>query len=135
MIVRAITKWRLVATLEGRLFFETSSRSSHLFAHDLFRKPGSAFRAHALAKGSRMVVVQEFRQLLPQAFVALAFVTENDGPFKEGFLERLGQMAPEVERGGAKNKEIAVIAGGRFRCCAHHRCSLNGRRVATAPAG
>jgi hypothetical protein len=56
-----------------------------------------------------MVVVQEFRQLLPQAFVTLAFVTENDGPFKEGFLERLGQMAPEVERGGAKNKEIAVI--------------------------
>jgi hypothetical protein len=49
-----------------------------------------------------MVVVQEFRQLLPQAFVTLAFVTENDGPFKEGFLERLGQMAPEVERGGAK---------------------------------
>ena len=74
--------------------------------------------------GSRMVVVQEFRQLLPQAFVALAFVTENDGPFKEGFLEGLGQMAPEVERGGAKNKEIAVISGGRFRCCAHHRCSL-----------
>lgn len=85
--------------------------------------------------GPRMVIVQEFRQLLPQAFVALAFVTENDGPFKEGFLERLGQMAPEVERGGAKNKEIAVIAGGRFRCCAHHRCSLNGCRVATAPAG
>jgi hypothetical protein len=82
-----------------------------------------------------MVIVQEFRQLLPQAFVALAFVTENDGPFKEGFLERLGQMAPEVERGGAKNKEIAVIAGGRFGCCAHHRCSLNGHRVATAPAG
>ena len=73
--------------------------------------------------GPRMVIVQEFRQLLPQAFVALAFVTENDGPFKEGFLERLGQMAPEV------------IAGGRFRCCAHHRCLLNGCRVATAPAG
>ena len=41
-----------------------------------------------------MMVVQEFRQLLPQAFVTLAFVTENDGPFKEGFLEGLGQMTP-----------------------------------------
>ena len=41
-----------------------------------------------------MVVVQEFRQLLSRAFVALAFVTENDGPFKEGFLEGLGQVAP-----------------------------------------
>ena len=57
--------------------------------------------------------MQEFRQLLPQAFVALAFVTENDGPFKEGFLERLGQMAPEVERGGAKNKEIDGVIGRR----------------------
>ena len=44
--------------------------------------------------GPRMVILQEFRQLLPQAFVALAFVAENDGPFKEGFLEGLGQMAP-----------------------------------------
>ncbi len=35
-----------------------------------------------LAEGPRMVVVQEFRQLLPQAFVALAFVTEDNGTFK-----------------------------------------------------
>jgi hypothetical protein len=40
-----------------------------------------------------MMVVQEFRQLLPQAFVTLAFVTENDGPFKEGLLEGLGSSA------------------------------------------
>jgi hypothetical protein len=40
MVAHAVTKWRLVATPErGRLFFETSSCSSHLFAHDLFRKP------------------------------------------------------------------------------------------------
>ena len=33
--------------------------------------------------GPGMVIVEELRQLLPQAFVALAFVTENDGAFEE----------------------------------------------------
>src|SRR5258708_9751721 len=33
----------------GRLFFESSSRSTLLLEHDLFRKPVSTFRDHALA--------------------------------------------------------------------------------------
>ena len=40
--------------------------------------------------GSRMVIVQEFRQLLPQAFIALAFVAKNDRAFKQRFLQLLG---------------------------------------------
>jgi hypothetical protein len=37
-----------------------------------------------------MVVVQELRQLLPQAFVPLAFVTENNRAFEQRFLQLLG---------------------------------------------
>jgi len=39
---------------------------------------------------SRMVIVQEFRQLLSQAFIALAFVTKNNRAFKQRFLQLLG---------------------------------------------
>jgi hypothetical protein len=82
-----------------------------------------------------MVVVQEFRQLLPKAFVALAFVTEKDRALKQGFLQLLRQMAPKVERCGSENEKIAVIARGRFWCCAHHHCSLNGRGLSIASLG
>jgi hypothetical protein len=68
-----------------------------------------------------MVVVQEFRQLLPQAFVAFAFVAENDCPFKEGFLQFLREVAPEIERRGAKNQKVAVIVRRHVRCCAHRQ--------------
>jgi len=85
--------------------------------------------------GSRMVIVQEFRQLLPQAFIALAFVAKNDRAFKQRFLQLLGQMAPKVECGSSKNEKIAVIARGRLWCCTHDCCPLNGRRLATAPIG
>src|SRR5258708_28768713 len=37
----------------GRLFFESSSRSSLLLEHDLFRKPVSTFRDHALVNSLR----------------------------------------------------------------------------------
>ena len=39
---------------------------------------------------SRMVIVQEIRQLLSQAFIALAFVTKNNRAFKQRFLQLLG---------------------------------------------
>jgi hypothetical protein len=85
-----------------------------------------------LAMGSSMVVVQKFRQLLPQAFVALAFVTEEDRAFKEGFLQLLGQMAPKVECCGSENEKIAVIARGCLWCSAYRHCSFGSRRLAAA---
>jgi hypothetical protein len=88
-----------------------------------------------LPTGPGMAIVQELRQLLPQAFIALAFVTKNDRAFKQRFLQPLGQIAPKVESGSSKNEKIAVIAPGRFSRCAHHRCPLNGRRLAAAPMG
>jgi hypothetical protein len=42
-------------------------------------------------------------------------------------------VAPKVECRSSKNEKIAVIARGRLWCCAHHRCPLNGRPLATAP--
>jgi hypothetical protein len=63
--------------------------------------------------GPGMVIVEKLGQLLPQAFVAFALVTENDRAFEEGFLQFLGQMAPKVERGRAKNETIALIRCGR----------------------
>jgi hypothetical protein len=41
-----------IAARAGRLFLESSSRSSFLFEHDLFRKPLHTFRDHALAVDS-----------------------------------------------------------------------------------
>src|ERR1043166_6136920 len=45
------TERRAAATRANarRLFFESSSRFNFLLAHDLFRKPVSTFRDHALA--------------------------------------------------------------------------------------
>jgi hypothetical protein len=63
--------------------------------------------------GPAMVIVEEFRQLLPRAFVAFGFVTENNRALEQGFLQPLGQIAPKVERGCAENEEIALGAGRR----------------------
>ena len=51
---------------------------------------------------SRVVIVQEFRQLFPQALVAFAPVSERDCALKQGFLQRWRKVAPEVERRHAK---------------------------------
>jgi hypothetical protein len=50
-----------------------------------------------------VVVVQEFSQLLAQAFVALALVAENDGAFEQRMLQLLGQVAPEIGSRCAKD--------------------------------
>jgi hypothetical protein len=63
--------------------------------------------------GPRMVIVQEFRQLLPQAFVSFGFVTEDNRAFEESFLQLLGQIAPKVESRRTEDEKIALIAHRR----------------------
>jgi hypothetical protein len=46
-----------------------------------------------------VVIVQKLRQLLAQAFVALAFVSEPDGAFEQLLLDFLRKLAPERDRG------------------------------------
>src|SRR5262249_8373989 len=56
----------------GRLFFESSSRFSFLFEHDLFRKPLHTFRDHALG-GHQLAgtSVANFVSVSPRAPTAL----------------------------------------------------------------
>lgn len=53
------------------------------------------------------MVVQKFRQLLAQAFVALALMSEHDGAFEQDVLQILRQLAPQIGGGGAENQKIA----------------------------
>jgi len=72
---------------------------------------------HALTSGglplSRVVgpcvmIVEEFGQLLAQAFIPLAFVAEHDGPFEQGLLKLLRQIAPKVRDRRAKDEEVTL---------------------------
>ena len=54
------------------------------------------------------MIVEEFGELLTQAFIALAFVAENDGPFEQGLLELLRQIAPKVRGRRAKDEEVTL---------------------------
>jgi len=64
---------------------------------------------------SRVVIVQESRQLFPQALVAFASMSKADGALKQGFLQRRGKDAPEVECCHAESETIAVIGCGCLR--------------------
>jgi hypothetical protein len=71
-----------------------------------------------------VVIVKEFSQLLAQTFVALALVPKNDGTFEQGVLQILGQVAPEVGRGGAEDQKVSVgglvsATADRVRCIVH----------------
>jgi len=58
------------------------------------------------ALGPHMMIVEELGQLLAEAFVALAFVPEDHGPFEQGMLKRLRQFAPEVGSRRAKDEKV-----------------------------
>jgi len=51
------------------------------------------------------MIVEEFGQLLAQILVALAFVAENDGPFEQGLLKLLRQVAPKVRGGRPRTRK------------------------------
>jgi hypothetical protein len=55
--------------------------------------------------GARVMIVQEFGQLLAQAFVALASMTEQDCPFEQRLLLLLRQLAPQIGSGRPKRKK------------------------------
>jgi hypothetical protein len=54
-----------------------------------------------------MMLMQEFSQLLAQAFILFTLMTEYHGPLEQCVLQLLWQLAPKIRRRGAKNKEIA----------------------------
>jgi len=58
---------------------------------------------------SRVVIVQEFRQLFPQTLVAFASMSEADRTLKQRFLQCGRKVAPEIECRHAESETIAVI--------------------------
>ncbi|HMK70304.1 MAG TPA: hypothetical protein VK442_04955 [Xanthobacteraceae bacterium] len=60
------------------------------------------------AMGARVVIVEEFGQLLAQAFIPLALMAEHDGPFEQGLLKLLRQIAPKVRDRRAKDEEVTL---------------------------
>jgi hypothetical protein len=54
------------------------------------------------------MIVEEFGQLLAQAFIPLAFVAEHNGPFEQGLLKLLRQIAPKVRGRRAKDEEVPL---------------------------
>jgi hypothetical protein len=70
------------------------------------------------------MIVEEFGQLLAQAFVLLAFVAEHDGPFEQGLLKFLRQIAPKVRGRRAKDETVTLGVPVRrdvIRCSAHDK--------------
>jgi hypothetical protein len=68
----------------------------------------------------RVMIVEEFGQLLAQAFVALAFVAENDGPFEQGLLKLLRQVAPKVCGGRSEDEKVTVLVRSDVIRCSTH---------------
>ena len=58
--------------------------------------------------GPGVMIVEEFGQLLAQAFIPLAFVAEHDGLFEQGLLKLLRQIAPKVRGRRAKDEEVTL---------------------------
>ncbi|HXX03129.1 MAG TPA: hypothetical protein VEJ37_02265 [Xanthobacteraceae bacterium] len=69
-----------------------------------------------------MVIVEEFGQLLAQAFVALAPVAKYDGALEQGLLKFLRQMTPKFRGGRAEDEKVTVrlvVVGGAFQYPSH----------------
>ncbi len=70
------------------------------------------------------MIVEEFSELLAQAFIALALVAENDSPFEQGLLKLLRQIAPKVRGCGAEDKKVTlgfVVARDVIRRSTHEK--------------
>jgi hypothetical protein len=59
------------------------------------------------------MIVQKLRELLAQAFVALALMAGDDGVLEDLFLHVLGKVSPEVIDGPAQNKGETGFGIGR----------------------
>jgi hypothetical protein len=53
------------------------------------------------------MVVEKLRQLLAQALVLLALVTEQHGALKQLLLQIMRQFAPQIRRGGTEHEQVA----------------------------
>ncbi len=58
--------------------------------------------------GPRVMIVEEFGQLLAQAFIPLGLVAENDGPFEQGLLKLLRQIAPKLRGRRAEDEKVTL---------------------------
>jgi hypothetical protein len=54
------------------------------------------------------MIVEELGELLAQTFIALAFVAKHHGPFEQGLLQLLRQIAPKIGGRGAKDEKITL---------------------------
>jgi hypothetical protein len=82
------------------------------------------------------MVVQEFGQLLAQAFVALGFVAQHDGPLEQGVLQLVRQAAPQLRHGGTEDQEVSVgVCVASYRMCltVHNDLSCSPILPADAP--
>ena len=55
------------------------------------------------------MIVQELRELLAQAFVALALMPSNDGVLEDLLLHLLGKRGPEMSDGSAQHQGEAGL--------------------------
>ena len=73
------------------------------------------------------MVVEKLRQLLAQALVLLALVTEQHGALEQLLLQIVRQFAPQIRRGGTEHEQIAsgnvfVDLIGMFAHWRTHNC-------------
>src|SRR5262249_10715505 len=94
------------------LFFESASRSSLLVAHDLFRKPVSTFRDHALARAC----VGRPRQLeiAASAWFARAVLTQS-GSRNASRRYQSKSAATKISQSATESDMIPPIAQGAAR--------------------
>jgi len=84
-----------------------------------------------------MVVVQELRQLLAQAFVALALMAKQHGPLEQRVLKFGRQIAPQIRCRRPEHKKVpcGIFARGvGFRCARNGR-AFDGWRASVAERG
>jgi hypothetical protein len=82
--------------------------------------PGA--KAGSARMAARVMVVQEFSQLLAQTFIALSFVTEHDCALEQHLLLLVRHLAPQVGRRRTKHEKIAgfaFVGGNRLRWRRH----------------
>jgi hypothetical protein len=83
------------------------------------------------------MIVQKFRQLLAQAFVAFAFVAEHHRPFEQRVLQIMREFAPEIGRRRSEDKKITrgvFVSGSLFRWRGHEQSSGGFAKLAGRPS-
>src|SRR5262249_61254237 len=84
--------------------------------------------------GSLVMIVEKLRQLLAQALVLLALVTEQHGAFEQLLLQLLRQCAPQICGGGTEHEKIASgdVVNDLIGMLAHrrtHNCKTGSVRL------